>query len=913
MSSKNILLIIIFITGFLIAQDRQGGRDEEPVLGKTLAIEDRAGGTHNASNIGLFFENRGKLYPRRITQGPSGEFPINSGKHYIYRVNPMVGIPGNVVQARYTNNEEWEAVGGYHNKSLAKIAMSDNPATWHPELGWPVKDAEGNLIIKSDQDSYCVYSDSNNSRKILNIQVVQSGFAYGVKAAQNILFYKYDIINYSSEDYDKLYFGLYSDIDVGNISGGVPEYGDDKLDIDKERNFVLFFDDGISTEWPENKTGFFGIAFLSTPNTDNGRKGITDLHYNLYFDDEDQDTIQYGIMSSSESLFNSPIGHRYFHPGSTGDLHFDDPSTIPESGLDLVANLSSGPYTLRSGDTLSFVTAFIAGETLDETYSYLDVAERIVEFDFDFSRPPDNSNLSSVARDGKVYLYWDDKAERSFDKFTNEYDFEGYRVYRSIDNGVKWTLLADYDIKNFIGNDVGLRYHYVDSTVTNGFEYWYSVTAYDRGSTVIESLESPKGNTVDAVNLVSVLPFSAAAGYNPASGGNISYTGNGIANYVLNISPVDREELSGNNYKINFDYSAKRIVGTLQTESEIIIRDSSKTTDENYKFEFLGPGRLQVINMNTGDFLEPTPKSYVSGARYNLNSGLAVRLTEPNPDDIDLLPKEGDAIMISFVSNVVKSNSDTVINKRPFDFLQPQTTSDGVTIKFDKPAIIQDVSKIGGTDLLEIEFHVDDENLIKDEDYIITIKAAFDSSGTKLIPVIVVTSAQDTILKRNISELESFYFDGIRGNLKFNSTQVPAGNNLFSLRTVIPQKPNLRDSYEFDIKGSFVNKQRAESLLSNIKVVPNPYIVSSLYEPEFGELRREPLRQIQFINLPNECTIYIFTVDADLVKTIIHESVTGTAIWDLRAEGGREVAAGIYIYVVKSGSTEYKNRFAIIK
>jgi hypothetical protein len=89
--------------------------------------------------------------------------------------------------------------------------------------------------------------------------------------------------------------------------------------------------------------------------------------------------------------------------------------------------------------------------------------------------------------------------------------------------------------------------------------------------------------------------------------------------------------------------------------------------------------------------------------------------------------------------------------------------------------------------------------------------------------------------------------------------------------------------------------------------------VSSIYEPEFGELRREPLRQIQFINLPPECTIYIFTVDADLVKTIYHSSMNGTAVWDLRAEGGREIAAGVYIYLVKTADAEYLERFAVIK
>ncbi len=240
------IFITIFISNILYAQDGRDGRElTSEDLMKVLGIEDRAAGTHNASNIGLFFENRGKLYPRRLTQGPSGEFPINSTKHYIYRINQFAGVPGNVVQGRYTTNEEWEAVGGYNLKDSARIAFSDNPIYWHPTLGWPVKDENGNNIILSDQDSYCVYNDSNNTVSILGIQIAQTGYAYGVNFAKNIIYYKYEITNHGSQDLEDFYFCLYIDCDVGNVSGGVPEYDDDRIDFNKEKNLVYFFDDGI--------------------------------------------------------------------------------------------------------------------------------------------------------------------------------------------------------------------------------------------------------------------------------------------------------------------------------------------------------------------------------------------------------------------------------------------------------------------------------------------------------------------------------------------------------------------------------------------------------------------------------------------------------------------------------------------
>ena len=96
-------------------------------------------------------------------------------------------------------------------------------------------------------------------------------------------------------------------------------------------------------------------------------------------------------------------------------------------------------------------------------------------------------------------------------------------------------------------------------------------------------------------------------------------------------------------------------------------------------------------------------------------------------------------------------------------------------------------------------------------------------------------------------------------------------------------------------------------------MVPNPYFVSSLYEPEFGLLVREPVRVLKFNNLPSRCTIYIFNVAGDKVQTIEHNSDNGTETWNLRAAGGREIAPGVYVYLVKTDSAEKFGRFAVIK
>jgi hypothetical protein len=97
-----------------------------------------------------------------------------------------------------------------------------------------------------------------------------------------------------------------------------------------------------------------------------------------------------------------------------------------------------------------------------------------------------------------VTILWTNNSENATDPLSGEKDFEGYRVYRSLDK-VNWMLLGDYDLVNDMGKNTGLPakntdglYEVVDQDVTNGFLYYYSVGAYDRGTADLASLETGK-------------------------------------------------------------------------------------------------------------------------------------------------------------------------------------------------------------------------------------------------------------------------------------------------------------------------------------------------------------------------------------------------------------------------------------
>jgi len=164
-----------------------------------------------------------------------------------------------------------------------------------------------------------------------------------------------------------------------------------------------------------------------------------------------------------------------------------------------------------------------------------------------------------------------------------------------------------------------------------------------------------------------------------------------------------------------------------------------------------------------------------------------------------------------------------------------------------------------------------------------------------------------------LSSGSSLSFNGIIASISFSEDNPPPVGTMISLASLPKLGPGIQDIFHFGIVDRHTDPDLINASLDAIRVVPNPYVIGSLWEIEFGELRREPLRQIQFTNLPEECDIYIFTLAGGLIKTLHHQSFNGTETWDLRAEGGREIAAGIYLYQVRADGFEYFNRFAVIK
>tara|TARA_Y100001970_G_scaffold289989_1_gene422057 strand:- start:20 stop:3643 length:3624 start_codon:yes stop_codon:yes gene_type:complete len=116
--------------------------------------------------------------------------------------------------------------------------------------------------------------------------------------------------------------------------------------------------------------------------------------------------------------------------------------------------------------------------------------------------------------------------------------------------------------------------------------------------------------------------------------------------------------------------------------------------------------------------------------------------------------------------------------------------------------------------------------------------------------------------------------------------------------------------------------QASETLGNDIKVVPNPYIVSSMYN------ETEYRRQIRFTNLPKSCKVTIYTVSGEKVVSFdkgqynnhadCGDEFSGSCFWDMRSVNNQEVAPGLYIFTVEDTSEGNENnkfvgKFAVVR
>jgi len=115
----------------------------------------------------------------------------------------------------------------------------------------------------------------------------------------------------------------------------------------------------------------------------------------------------------------------------------------------------------------------------------------------------------------------------------------------------------------------------------------------------------------------------------------------------------------------------------------------------------------------------------------------------------------------------------------------------------------------------------------------------------------------------------------------------------------------------------------AADTLGQVRVVPNPWsasIESQQYAGRSGDSvndARDGYSRVWFMGIPPTCTIKLYTVDGDLIRTIRHEPVGDVEStqekWDLIADSDQYAVSGIYVFVVQSDAGTSVGKFIIIR
>jgi hypothetical protein len=150
------------------------------------------------------------------------------------------------------------------------------------------------------------------------------------------------------------------------------------------------------------------------------------------------------------------------------------------------------------------------------------------------------------------------------------------------------------------------------------------------------------------------------------------------------------------------------------------------------------------------------------------------------------------------------------------------------------------------------------------------------------------------------------FYNPLTGTYTFPDTTVELGKGYFYAVVAFDSSKNESGKTNRNTKPVYATRPPSTKL--DVKVVPNPFKRVSGWTTAGDEYK------LMFYNLPQKCTIRIFTVSGDLVRELHHNDPhSGCEFWDQFTDSRMRVASGIYIYSVESNIGSAKGTILIIK
>lgn len=848
--------------------------------------------THDKGNIVTTVDNWGYIggysYPYEL---PSGEWPRNSGHNYIGEMKFWMGAvtpDGDTIVAD-TDEDFLPLIDYVSGVESYTIRLSTDTSRYdydpgdtvglglgNPAFGWRVYDSTGSLTYNQTystidstfhpggptgmQQSFCRYTDENGPASLgllISQTICQWNYCYN----EDLLFVILEITNTSDVDYNDFAFAIYSDFDIGGPDG-TGENGrlGDMVESDFANNLAWTYDeDGYDPGWgPLVRTGIMGTKYLETPDG----IGMTAFRTGQWELLPDNDPGRYEMINSEQFDSSLPPTDQYYLQCTRG-------------------------ISLTAGKTVRVVYAIVAGQDEAEFYANASTAQTLYDNHFVGPQPPATPTLTVRAGDKKVYLSWNDTSEVDIDPMSGVADFRGYKLYRSTNQGYTWGFedntssnscldvdyipLAAYQVES-AGEPIA--HTCIDSGLTNGNEYWYCLAAYDSGdSTVpIDPLQNGFGKPGSDLNVVKVIPRSDPAGFYDAF--------SSIDHIILGTG----EPSAGVVYPIIFDEN--QVVGN---EYSVIFTESDEIT----------LWHLIRVDDNTGDTV------FVL-ANQTLQAG------DPNiyevAEGIRPVVRNGDRVPRDIVQTGFSVEGDTTVHygynygpmgdlfgfpigsdkhfRSIYELRFTETGSEGYWFYDDVTPVALPFEVWNITLCYQVLAEIYDQDFDQvwepeDRDYIDIVDIPYDGSPHP----------------------EAFpYNHAWFFRISDADTNIAVGDIL----TVEGAPVNGADDI-FTFKTDGVNATAAKSEMSRIKVVPDPYLGRAEWEVS------RFYRRLEFVNLPEICTIRIYTLSGDLVKILQHNDNGGTEAWDMLSEDGLGIASGVYLYHVESQYGDKTGRFAVIK
>lgn len=724
-------------------------------------------------------------------------------------------------------------------------------------------------------------------------------------------------------------------------------------DADENGNWRSFTDFDDSGDWTEGEP----------LNDDVGTDGIGPFDENYNGPDADgteangrpeQGEPNFGILDKDESDQLGLTGFLIFPTHTPFDLDNDEENwgalsalPTPQSQSLVGVNLSNffSSYlfnmfgrntnsiinggTSEVGQTERFSMALIFGIDQDDLFRRKRTVQQIFNANYRFAKPPDKPIVKVVAGDKRVTLYWDNRAELTFDAFFQKFNFEGYRIYRSsepnfLENKLitdafgKATFrkpLAQFDLVDGVkglhpinvngalfnlGNDSGLRHSYIDTTVQNGQTYYYAVVAYDQGFTTTsiegEFIGIPPTETTSIIklningeletdiNTAVVTPRAPSAGYVAPEIDLVPPSGPGTGTISINV--LDPDSLRNNHvYRLEFeDFSAFHdnpnpsysLIDYSENDT-LIELTGLRTEDEQtpvldgFAIDIKNDATVAINNGNSG--WTKGESNYIVRIGFDDRFAPAYQARRvAYPADFEIVFKE-------------KGEGDMGFPKTSFS--QPNPSN----------IVVRNLTE--NIDNFQFIFRdVNEDSLFNAGDALFFV--AGDSAGKP------ATSFADLSVGWSVTFVKDT-------TLAEPDQKIPQPGDKFLVTTKKPFRTG--ELFEFTTSAPSFDREKAVSGLNQIAVVPNPYVGAASWEPQTSSVGRGE-RRIYFINLPSECTIRIYSMSGHLVQTIEHRTSRddGQESWNLVSQDGMDIAFGIYVFHVDAPGIGKKiGRFAIIK